>query len=65
MNDNLTPIQAIRKKCLECSNGQYNEIRGCLIKSCPLYSFRTGEKNIKKERKTSEQIALNFVEQEY
>lgn len=65
MNDNLTPIQAIRKKCLECSNGQYNEIRGCLIRTCPLYSFRTGEKHIKKECGTSEQISLDFAEQEY
>lgn len=64
MNDNLTPIQAIRKKCLECSNGQYNEIRGCLIKTCPLYSFRTGEKYIKKELSTSEQITFDFIKQE-
>ena len=65
MNDYLTPMQAIRKKCLECSNGQYNEIRSCLIKTCPLYSFRIGEKQLKKEESTSEQITLDFIKVEY
>ncbi|MGD9567468.1 MAG: hypothetical protein AB7V48_04000 [Sedimentibacter sp.] len=65
MNDYLTPMQAIRKKCLECSNGQYNEIRGCLIKTCPLYSFRIGEKQNKKYDSTSEQITLDLLEIEY
>ncbi len=23
----LTPIKAIRQKCLECSNGQFKEVR--------------------------------------
>ena len=65
MNDFLTPIQAIRKKCLQCSNGQYNEIRGCLIETCPLYSFRVGEKQNKKNESTEEQIALDLFKIEY
>lgn len=64
MNYNLTPIQAIKRKCLECSNGQYHEIKACLIKTCPLYSFRTGEKHIKKEE-NSEQITLDSISIEY
>ena len=35
-----TPIDAIRRKCQECSNGQKEEILNCPIKSCPLYQFR-------------------------
>lgn len=65
MNEILTPIQAIRKKCLECSNGQYNEIRGCLIKTCPLYSFRVGENPVKKNESTEEQISLDLFTIEY
>lgn len=65
MNDYITPIQAIRKKCLECSNGQYNEIRNCLIKTCPLYSFRVGETHIKREDSSSEQISLDLLKIEY
>lgn len=58
MNYNLTPIQAIKRKCLECSNGQYHEIKGCIVNACPLYPFRTGEKHIRKEDNT-EQITLD------
>ena len=35
----VTPMKAIRQKCLDCSCGQVSE-----IKKCPLYSFRMGYK---------------------
>lgn len=35
-----TPLEAIRLKCKECSNGQKEEILNCPIKDCPLYPFR-------------------------
>jgi hypothetical protein len=38
----LTPIQAIRAKCLECSNDQPGEVSGCPIGDCALYPFRMG-----------------------
>lgn len=37
-----TPIQAIRKKCVECSNNQYKEVRNCELASCPLFPYRMG-----------------------
>ncbi len=40
----ITPLRAIRKNCLECSNNQAKEIRECVIKTCPLYDFRMGKK---------------------
>jgi hypothetical protein len=40
----LTPIKAIRKKCLECSNYQYKEVELCPIKDCPLYPYRFGKR---------------------
>lgn len=39
----LTPIKAIRAKCLECSGNQPSEVRNCLITECPLYPFRMGK----------------------
>jgi len=39
----LTPIQAIRKNCLECSNHSVYEVTNCEIKECPLYQFRLGK----------------------
>lgn len=39
----LTPMKAIRAKCLACSSGQPKEVRYCLITDCPLYPFRMGK----------------------
>lgn len=38
----MTPVQAIRAKCLDCCGGQRDEVRKCLISRCPLYQFRMG-----------------------
>lgn len=37
-------MKAIRAKCLECSNGQYNEVKLCAISKCPLYEYRSGHR---------------------
>lgn len=39
---NLTPMKAIRKKCLDCCSGQHAEVRACTIKNCPLWGYRMG-----------------------
>lgn len=46
----LTPMKAIRYKCLECSNWSFKEIQLCPIKTCALYPYRLGKKD---ERDTS------------
>lgn len=33
-------LKAIKKKCLQCSNGQPKEVLLCPVKSCPLYHYR-------------------------
>lgn len=40
----MTPIKAIRAKCLDCYCGSAKEVRLCLAQDCPLYPFRI-EKN--------------------
>lgn len=40
----LTPIQAIRKKCLECQLNRYSLVRNCETKDCPLYLYRLGKR---------------------
>ena len=40
----LTPIRAIRQKCLECCAGQLIEVRLCNIKDCALYGYRMGHR---------------------
>jgi len=40
----ITPMKAIRQKCLDCSCGQLSEVKECSIKNCALYPFRMGYK---------------------
>ena len=40
----VTPMKAIRQKCLDCSGGSNEEVKNCFAKKCPLYQFRFGYK---------------------
>ena len=39
----LTPMQAIRAKCLDCSAGSSNEVKLCEILDCALHYYRFGK----------------------
>lgn len=39
----LTPLRAIRLKCLDCSGHERNEVRNCQFEDCPLFSLRMGK----------------------
>ena len=39
----LTPLLAIRAKCLDCSNQSPGEVRVCEFKECSLYPYRSGK----------------------
>lgn len=43
-NKILTPIKAIRAKCISCTNNQYVEIKECPITGCSLYPYRMGKR---------------------
>ena len=38
----LTPLRAIRQKCLDCSE-TVREVRECAIQDCSLYPYRLGK----------------------
>lgn len=40
----MTPIKAIRAKCLDCSANQIVEVRECHIKNCSLWPYRMGKR---------------------
>lgn len=40
----LYPLQAIRKKCLDCVGGSITEVRYCQTVNCPLFSYRFGKR---------------------
>ena len=39
----LTPLKAIRAKCLDCCCEQRNEVAACPCQDCPLYPYRFGK----------------------
>lgn len=46
----MTPVKAIRAKCLDCCCGSAKEVRLCPAQDCPLYPFRIGHNpNIRRE----------------
>lgn len=45
MEKKLTPLQAIRKKCRDCTGDNLEEIRNCTIKECPLYPYKLNKKD--------------------
>ena len=54
----LTPIKAIRKKCLDCCSGSSVEVKECTVNKCPLYAYRFG-KRPKVEEVTIESTKIN------
>jgi hypothetical protein len=38
----LTPLKAIRAKCLDCCAGSAHEVRRCQISDCSLHPYRFG-----------------------
>lgn len=52
----VTPMQAIRKKCLDCSCWSWSEVKQCELSDCALYPFRLGRNpNIGKREMTEAQ----------
>lgn len=40
--NSLTPLKAIREKCLDCSGWKPKDVRYCWAKDCSLYPYRFG-----------------------
>ena len=43
MEKHMTPVRAIRAKCLDCCAGSAHEVKLCTCPSCSLYPFRLGK----------------------
>jgi len=39
----MTPVKAIRAKCLDCCCGSFKEVKACPCTDCPLYVYRLGK----------------------
>lgn len=47
----LTPMRAIRAKCLDCSDS-LRDVRDCWYKECPIYEYRLGHRPNEKASRT-------------
>lgn len=46
----MTPMKAIRAKCLDCCCDDWRDVKTCPVPDCPLYQYRFGHNpNIKRE----------------
>lgn len=55
----LTPIKAIRAKCLDCCCGSALEVRLCGATDCPIYPYRLG---VRPSSKYYAKIKANIAE---
>ena len=39
----LTPLKAIRAKCVDCCAGSFKEVALCTAVNCPLFLYRHGK----------------------
>lgn len=56
MDKMLTPIKAIRARCLNCACWQPKEVRLCADTKCSLYPYRMGRRPGKSMR--SDKVAI-------
>ena len=50
----ISPLKAIRLKCLDCCCGSSNEVKLCPARGCPLHPFREGINPNRKPREYTE-----------
>lgn len=56
-----SPLKSVRKYCItDCCCDNVEEVKECIIKSCPLYPFRNNKKEIKGS--VIKKIRLNCIE---
>jgi hypothetical protein len=39
----MSPLKALRLRCIDCSGGSASEVRLCALVQCPAWPFRMGE----------------------
>ena len=58
----LTPIKAIRAKCLDCSGYQPKEVRLCPVRDCHLWPYRMGRRPREEDLAENPEIAHVFLD---
>jgi len=53
----LTPLKAIRLKCLDCSGGSAQEVKNCALSECPLFPYRFASNPYTKKKGNPQALA--------
>ena len=57
----MSPLKAIRLKCIDCMCGQVREVKLCPIDDCSLYPFRFGKNPNRLKRELTEEEKKELV----
>ena len=58
----MTPIKAIRLKCIDCCCGSATKVKLCPVSNCPLHDFRFGKNPYRKKREYTEEQRAAMAE---
>lgn len=58
----MSPIEAIRARCLDCCAGSHNEVRYCTARKCPSWPFRMGRSPWREKKVLSEEQRASMAE---
>ena len=50
----MSPIKALRLRCLDCCGFQQSEVRKCVAVTCPAWPFRMGKNPWRAKRRVTE-----------
>lgn len=62
MSEKITPLQAIKKHCLDCHFGSRKEVAACEDEDCNLYPFRMGKNPFHPNCALSDEEKIKMVE---
>ena len=54
-HERMSPLKALRLRCIDCCAGSAYEVRRCTAVECPSWPFRIGENPWRTKRKLSEE----------
>ena len=60
----MTPMKAIRAKCLDCCCGSRKEARLCPASDCPLHPYRMGHRPTPGEEPAEDEEDLDELDDE-
>jgi len=62
VGENMTPLKAIREKCIDCMCGSKHEVTQCPVDDCSLHQCRFGRNSQAKKREYTPEQRQAMIE---